>query len=423
MKRRTPLVLAAAVIGALAACLAPAEAQDTGSVPRFLTARSFVRDSVAPVRVTALRPGVISMIPNRVATPLQPAALRGQLQAREIRVERVSSVAERPRVAANDALQWKVPLEIKARDNHGVTHTLRPHVEMIGAGLEWDRTLGRYIGKVRVWLEDQIAPASGYALEAPVAIEVGGEASDYDPPRWDVPNAGFPSKDVQIVVAGARPRDTIQIKVAATTSGGQVALEEATAAIRMPLSGEPMTIRPVHQSVQGWGLENAELTITTSPSTSGQRLQVSVTSARGMTRAQSIPIDSLGHAIARIRSGTPGRDTIWVNLENRYMRFALVDHQPPWIFLLFAVGGGLVGSFLRTLGRPPSRSKHPVRAFLIQQVIGVLCGIVTMGLYHVGFPILPAIATGQSGGILTGVVAAVGAFLGRDRLAKVLGEG
>lgn len=423
MKRRTPVVFALGVLVALAAWLPRSEAQDEVSRPRLFTATSFVRDSVATVRPTALRTGVVSVFPNRAAAQLQPAALSGQLQAREIRVQRVSSVAERPRVAANNALQWKVPLEITARDRAGVTHTLRPRVEMVGAGLEWDRMLGRYMGRARVWLEDQLAPASGYALEAPVAIEVGGEASDYEPPRWEVPKAGLPSTDVQITVAGARPGDSIQLKVAATSSAQQVALEEATAAITMPLSGEPMVVRPAHQSVQGWGLENAELTITTSPSTPAQRLQVSVTSARGMTRAQTIPIDSLGQAIARIRSGTPGRDTIWVNLENRYMRFALVDHQAPWFFLLFAVGGGLVGSFLRTLGRPAGQSKHPGRSFFIQQVIGVLCGIVFMGLYHVGFPVLPAIATGQSGGILTGVIAAVGAFLGRDRLAKVLGEG
>lgn len=397
----------------------PAGAQPHSSL--MFAKASFVRDSVALLKPSTVAGKIVTASPNHVATPVAPAALGSRLAAREIRVRRVSSVTEPPRAAGSNLLQWRVPLEIQARDRLGVTRTLRPRIEMVGAGLDWDRTLGRYGGQVRVWLEDQAAPASGYALEAPVAVEVGGEASDYDPPRWDIPRAGLPSQDVGIAVAGARNANAIQIKVAATSSGQQATLEEATAAISMPLTGEPMSVSPVRQSVQGWGLETAELTITTSPSTPTQTLQVSVASARGMTRAQTITIDPAGQAIARIRSGTPGRDTIWVNLENRVTRFAIVEHQQPWAFLLFAIGGGLVGSFLRTLGRS-SRAKHPGRAFAIQQLIGVLCGLLATGLYHVGFPVLPAIATGQSGGIVIAVIAAAVSFLGRDWLAKRLGE-
>lgn len=422
MSPRALLVVANVALVTLAAGFVPAGAQPLGSTDRFAAMRSFVRDSTARVRASTLGGQVVSTRPNLAAAQLVPVATAGQLAAREIRVGRVSDLAGQPRLANPRQLLWKVPLQIQARDQQGATHTLLPRMELDGRGLAWDRTLERYIGRVRVWLEDEAAPATGYALEAPVALEVGGEASDYDPTRWDVSRAGRPSQDVKITVAGARERDTIEIKVAATSSAQQVALENATAAIKMPLTGEPMRVEPARQSVQGWGLEAAELTITTSPSAPGRSHTVSVTSARGMTRAQPLEIGPNGVAIARIRSGAPGLDTVWVNLENEYRRYALVEHKAPWIFLLFAIGGGLVGSFLRTLGRSTGRAKHPGRARMVHVIVGVLCGLLSTGLYHVGFPILPAIATGQPGGIVAAVVAAVGAFLGRDWLAGVLKE-
>jgi hypothetical protein len=378
------------------------------------------RTFIAGVALTLILAGAAATDPP--SPPRRPIIVSTRpLRPGQVQVSRVSTVAVRPTITAN-ALQWRVPLEIQVRDLSGITHKLMPRMELVGAGLEWDRSLERYSGQVRVWLEDKTTPTVGYQLEVPVPMEIGGEASSYAPPRWDVPRAGLPSSDVEIRVVGPRQVDSIAITVAATSSGHGVSLDVSTASLKVPLAGEPMSISPAQQSIQGWGLEAAEVTITTSPSTPGHPLRVSVSSSRGTPRAQTVAIDSVGQGIARVRSGAPGLDTLWVNLENRYRESAIIDHQRPWMFLLWALGGGLVGSFLRTLGKSSGRSSHSVRRFAIRQLVGILCGLLTMGLYSIGFPILPRIVTGQSGGIVTGVIAAVGAFLGRDWLAKMLGD-
>jgi hypothetical protein len=383
--------------------------------------RSFVLDSTKAQKLST-SPGIVAFHPQLTkAVELSPALAGQQLIAQEVRVQRMSPVAERPQIRSG-MLQWRVPLEIQARDKMGITHVMVPRMQMLDQGLLWNGELSRYLGKVRVWLEDKVAPASGYALESPVALEIGGEASSFAPARWDVPRVGLPSQDVDIAVAGARAADSIQILVAATSSSQQATLEASTAALKVPLSGTAIAIRPPRQSLQGWGLEAGEVTIQTAASTAEKPLVASLTCAEGRPRAQTVAIGTDGIAVARVRSGAPGMDTVWVSIEGRNPRYALIDYRWPLMFLAWALGGGLLGSLLRNLGQSPDAAKTKRPRLGTQVAVGILCGILTTGLYVVGFPVLPALAQGQSGGAVTGVLAAVGAFLGRDWLAGMLGD-
>ncbi len=383
--------------------------------------RSFVRDSAAR-RTLQLQPGIVSFLPNRPqAVQLTPALADQALQAREVRVERTSAVAASPEIQ-NRILQWHVPLDIRARDVAGVGRRMLPKMEMVDQGLLWDTGVGRYVGRVRVWLEDRDSPAAGYELEAPgIALEIGGEASSYDPARWEVRRVGRPSRDVDIAVAGMRPRDSIQLLVGVTSSDPRATPESATAALMVPLRGTELEVLPSRQSLQGWGLEEGEVSIHTVPSTTARPQAVSITCSAGQPRAQTAEIGANGFVKARVRSGAPGLDTLWVTSEGRRQRYALIHYQVPIAFLLWALGGGLLGSLLRSLGRTreSKRVKEPQLGILL--AVGILCGILTTGVYVVGFPIFPEAVHGQSGGVVTGVFAAIGAFLGRDWLADKLG--
>jgi len=163
-------------------------------------------------------------------------------------------------------------------------------------------------------------------------------------------------------------------------------------------------------TVQGYGFEAVEVTVQAEGLANPEGLSVTLDATKGRIEpSRMITLNAQGVASAQLRS--EGQGTAVVSATAGVLRAPeprTVEFVAPVSFLLWAVGGGLLGGFARLLAK--KRRLSP-RASTRAVTAGVLLGLLVALAYTQGVKLLAVIPTASSGQALVAMIAALTAVI------------
>ncbi len=337
-----------------------------------------------------------------------------QLQHGEALFARTSTIATKDTVHAAlrpGAQRWLLPYQYHFFDTQGQQHSSHLVAEVAGGGL-WATDAGDlpFTGLLYVMLEDSADPTLTYPLPVPAQVLVTAPINQVLPDTIALTTtnhwAGVAMK------ASAPPSHFGATLRASTDSQGLV--------VDIPVNRQPLSVEPSADSIAGFGLDAAKLTIRATGLLHPAGRIVTVAAIPGKLTDSSVTLNDQGIGETELRSVGLGTATVRATMPlladapAKTISFAF-----PWAFLVSALLGGCCGGLLRRYQtkEPTSRPSVPVAI-----AMGCIAGLVGATLSAVGINLLP-IKVPQYGGeaLVFGVAALfaiVGVTLGAQRVAK-----
>jgi hypothetical protein len=267
------------------------------------------------------------------------------------------------------------------------------------APLRLNPSTGRFEGALSVGVIEVDGKRSR-TLSAPIAFQVlGPVTADPDPVSTD--RTAPPYKEVRIFAEAPDPQVDVTVVSNVTPAG-----EKLTLRVR-----PSMGVRVSPASIQGWGLETANVLVR-AQGYAGGGTQVQLSTSLGRLSDNRATLDDSGMAQVSIRSESVGTGT--VSAAGAGLDGATVDvvYDFPWRFLGAALLGGIVGGLLRKRSRAGGTD-----AVVKSLGIAVLSAAVVVGLYVLGINVVGFALPTHGGEVLVFVVAALGALYGTKLLA------
>lgn len=245
-----------------------------------------------------------------------------------------------------------------------------------GTGLLLDPARNSYVGTFSVALQNLDFKEDDSTLKEPTDVAIGsGGAYSYAPRPVRVTRL-LAWNQVEIVTPSpSGSKFPVSVSAQLGDPGNSVDLD-----VIRPQVG----LSAVSPSILGWGLGTTKITVT-APVYAGKSLNL--TAAGGALDSGTVPIDKNGNGVATLRSDVSPSGTVSLAPMQGEANPVTISFRPPYIFLLAAILGGLLGAFLRGKGR-----KKWERALAIGVGSAVL---MTVG-YAVGFTSFMTTALGPS---------------------------
>jgi hypothetical protein len=267
------------------------------------------------------------------------------------------------------------------------------------APLAFDPVRRVFEGRIQVGFVELGAQGSERPLAGNFSFQVQGPVST-EPAVARVTSTAPPFQVIR--VTSTDPGDEVRVTVRSSVNPDGVQL-------LLGVVRPEVELRITPRAIQGFGLEVADIVVSSrAPTvTRGQRIQL--TSDGGRVEPLSIQFDDSGVATASIRSVSTGRAT--VTAQGAVLGSdaqASVDFVTPWSFIVAALAGGVTGGLLRKGTTWRTRRKR----FAIEMLIAVLTGAVAFGLFALGVNVVGIRLPTHGGEVLVFIVAALGALLG-----------
>jgi hypothetical protein len=415
----------AALLALAALWTAPAEAQDppvrrdAQVRPAELTlspaARQALRDRIIRRRAIEVQPAPPAEATETPApvTPVEPAPAEAPtvevakpLKLGDLRYIKLEQNDEKQ---SADMVKQSLPLTFrdKAAVFQGVVQTVdKNEQELIlkavafpGMPLRRNAATGKFEGGVSVGVIE-VGGGQTRALSAPIAFQVIGEVAT-EPDMVSVPQTAPPYRMIKIVADTPEPEVKVTVVSNVAPAGEELILK-----VRPSLA-----LKVTPSSIQGWGLETAEVLVSAQSLKADHDRTVQLSSTLGRLSANTTALDAGGMAQVTVRSESTGSGQITVGAAGLDGATTTVAYVFPWRFLGAALVGGVVGGLLRKRSR--SRSTG---AFAKSMGIAVLAAAVVVALYVLGINLVGFALPTHGGEVLVFVVAALGALYGTKLL-------
>jgi hypothetical protein len=302
-------------------------------------------------------------------------------------------------VHSPDAQAWAVGYGFIGVTQEGQEVRFRPIIETTG-GLHVSQDADGFQGNVFVGLVDLRNPAAAYKLPRPISLLVTGQADSVAPRQLEIAHTNLPFTEV---VLGARdPRDQLELHLIASGT-----TERAT--VMIPVVRPRLVVAATRPTIQGFGMESVEITLRAVGLRRPAGRVVTVSSDRGSVSPARVSLDDQGTGVATLRSVSVGNAVVDASSPPLAPASAPVHFAWPFVPLLTAVLGGMIGAYVARVQRSPIRSRRALRSVVL---VGLLTGIVVVVLYAVGVNVLPIQPTATAGEALAFGLAAVGGYLG-----------
>ena len=294
---------------------------------------------------------------------------------------------------------WSLPTLISTADETGAQLDLEVVVAVDnGLMLRDDGTV--FSGDIFVGLIDTKQRASTRALGAPVNVLFTGPVLAIDPSEG--------------VLLNHLSQPFARVSLKARSEGDSVVLKARTAFaevdVPIPVMRPRLILGASPGRVQGYGFEAVEVTVQAEGLANPEGMTVTLDATRGRIEpSRMITLNAQGVASAQLRS--EGQGTAVVSATAGVLRAPeprTVEFVAPVSFLLWAVGGGLLGGFARLLAK--KRRLSP-RASTRAVTAGVLLGLLVALAYTQGVKLLAVIPTASSGQALVAMIAALTAVI------------
>lgn len=268
-----------------------------------------------------------------------------------------------------------------------------------GLGLLFDGSIGSYVGHFDIALANVANPADRAELSVPVPISVQAVgALEIRPRPVKITQLGR-WQEVSIVVPNPQG-ERYPVSVSADPGDPGDRLELGIVRPEAQLSATQLHIA-------GWGIGQTPVSVRVRGMVSPQGYSVSLSTEGGGLSLGTVILDANGYGETSLRSDSADRARVRINNAELRAQPLVVTFQAPWLFLAAAVGGGLLGAFLRSEGR-----RFRGRAALI----GAASGLLMTLAYAVGIDgvssLLPQATLATAGEAVVFVLAALGALGG-----------
>jgi len=265
-------------------------------------------------------------------------------------------------------------------------------VIMIVRGLRFQQTQQRFDGELAVALTNKAKPADRSVLSEPVKLFVNADADEVSPSELIVSRLADP---IRVRIGVRNP--AAPFKIVARTL-----LDEGDA-IEMPISKPTITLEPVRSTIEGWGLGRTLVQVQASGLDNPEKFTVTLNTTQGDLSPTPVTLQNDGRGAAELRSEGMGAAVIRASGAPFQDATVTVNFKAPWIFILAALVGALLGWYVRTRGRSKS-----VRSALT----ALASALILLAAYMIGIRWLEVVPQAQVGEALAFVVGAIGAYVG-----------
>lgn len=299
---------------------------------------------------------------------------------------------EKTQVAGATAV--RLPYEVLFMDERGNQRHCEVFAETGGGGLRLAPDGSAFETQVYVGLRDQHRWDETYSLPRPLRLLV---TADVDKVVPDLVTIGQTNDFKSVELRATDPSGEVRVQVRAADKG---------LGLTVPVHRPRVTVDLNPKTIQGFGLESAEVHIRTEglPNPKGRSLSLRTSSGRLLTNG--LALDENGVAHTELRSAGFGQVSVEVSAFQLKSANATVDFAPPWRFLAFALGGGLLGSLTQFLQTSSSRRRGAWKPF----GAAVLAGLLAATAAAVGINLLTIDLPSMGGESLALVIAALGAW-------------
>ena len=279
----------------------------------------------------------------------------------------------------------------------GTELLLKPFV--IPQKLAMDAATGRYVGSIKIGVNEIGGPAPSRDLSAPISFQVLNDDIAV-PDELLVRRSGFPLSRIRIATFDAADGLTVTVASPFNPEGVPVLLMLA-----------PSFTISINRSIEGFGLEATTITVSATglAKPAGKLVRLTV-DGPAKSELLTLRLDENGDASTELRSVGAGRAVVRASLAGFQPVQATVVLSMPYLTLAASTVGGLVGGLIRLL--PAIVRRGSARRFFVGLAVSVLVGFLIFALYAVGVNLLPFAPTVRVGAILVFAVSAAGAYFG-----------
>ncbi len=337
-----------------------------------------------------------------------------QLQHGEALFAKTSTIATKDTVHAAlrpGAQRWLLPYQYHFFDAQGQQRSSHLVAEVAEGGL-WATDAGDlpFTGLLYVMLEDSADPTLTYPLPVTAQVLVTAPINQVLP---DTIALTTTNNWASVAMKASAPPSHFGVTLRASTDSQGLVVD-------IPVNRQPLSVEPSADSIAGFGLDVAKLTIRATGLLHPAGRIVTVAAIPGKLTDSSVTLNDQGIGETELRS--VGLETATVRATMPLLADApekTISFAFPWAFLVSALLGGCCGGLLRRYQtkEPTFRPSLPVAI-----AMGCIAGLVGATLSAVGINLLP-IKVPQYGGeaLVFGVAALfaiVGVTLGAQRVAK-----
>ncbi len=328
-------------------------------------------------------------------TQLDTNASSVTLRQGDLLISRSQSEPEpvaKPRLAG--ATSVKLPYEVLFLDEQGTTRHCQVVAETAGGGMRLVGDSLEFTTQIYVGLRDQERWDRVYALPRPLRLLVTGNVDKVAP---DLLSLERTDEFKPVELRAADPPAEVKVQVRAADRG----LE-----LNVPVHRPRATVDVNPRTIQGFGLESAQVNIRTEglPNPNGRSVRLRTSSGR--LEPATLTLNENGVAHAELRSAGFGPVSVEVSVFQLSPDRSEIEFVWPWRFLGFALLGGVLGSAIQWLRAPSGRRRVNWKPALA----GVLTGLLAAAAAAVGINLLSIDLPSLGGESLALVIAALGAW-------------
>ncbi len=259
---------------------------------------------------------------------------------------------------------------------------------------------GNFIGNIFVQLKDHDSPTEVKDMSTAIQVVVSAPVDTIKPGTLiDITQTNYFQN---VTLAVKTPEEPTVVKLTPARSADP---QEVEFGVTRPT----LELRVGQDSILGFGLETATVTVQANGVDSPPSTAITVTSKKGRLNQNAISFDADGIARTFVRSRATGADLITAELSPFSDGADSVVYEKPWTWLIAVLLGAIVGIGIRLTMRAKQADKNPGVAFDVS--IGLLGGLMTAVLYALGVNILPLpLPNGFSEG-LTFLLSALGGWV------------
>ena len=248
--------------------------------------------------------------------------------------------------------------------------------------LQYNDTLKKFCGQLGFLLA--ISNSAIVPLTDPINIEVtSNELSTISPDALKIDHLNIPS--TKIALSGDLVKDSTMIKVITTSNPlGYSTFLKVT---------PRLVITTGQTTVQGLGVQQVPVTVMFHGSSSSDSVTVNFSTEKGVVTPNAIAVHFNKPATVYLRSDGMGISRLSATSANFQDSNVLIfKYTFPWLFLLTAIGGGLLGSVAKYLTGAKNNSSvlKPVAAGILIGIIGAVA-YYGLGINLLGVSLSPAL--------------------------------
>ncbi len=269
-------------------------------------------------------------------------------------------------------------------------------------GLLFNASQSVFRGEFWVALSNAEDPSDRRALAAPITVMIAAPgASEVTPKPLVIGDVGN-WHTVALTVPNPNP---IPYRVGVSADP-----QDKGDSIDLAVLRPSAQLIPASRHVIGWGIGEVSIAVRAQGSPG---LRVLLETDHGSLSPSSLALDSQGIGTTSLRSDAAPSTVVRVGDASVTAEPVTITFDPPWLFLLAAVLGGLIGAFIRGKGR---------QRWSYAALIGIASAILMTLAYAVGIDwatkVLGATQLASSGEAVVFVLGAVAALVGVSALIR-----